>query len=202
MDPTIHVVRRSILGKRSGLDFLEKAESDEGEFLRSSDINSRFINTTTGPDGCLYVTDMYRGIIQDAPWLSPEPRKNIVANGLDKNIQHGRIWRIRHADYTPDKRPQMLDESTLELVRHLEHSNGWWRDTAQKLIILREDRETVIPLLKGTAQFSQNALARLHALWTLEGIGVLDQEFLTGRYEDRDPRVQARRDPDCREVDR
>lgn len=189
-DPTIHVVRRANIGKRSGLDHFEKAEPGDGEFLRSSDINSRFTNTATGPDGCLYVTDMYRGIIQDAGWLSPGPRKNIVANGLDKNIQHGRIWRIRHADHTPAARPQMLGESTVQLVRHLEHANGWWRDTAQKLIILRDDRETVVPLLEGMAQFSQDALARLHALWTLEGIGAIDQGFVADRYSDRDPRVR------------
>jgi putative membrane-bound dehydrogenase-like protein len=189
-DPTIHVVRRANVSKKDGLNFFEKAEAGDAEFLRSSDINSRFISTATGPDGCLYVTDMYRGIIQDAGWLSPEPRKNIVANGLDKNIQHGRIWRIRHADHTPDACPQMLSETTFQLLRHLEHPNGWWRDTAQKLIILRSDRDTVIPLLEGMSLFSQNALARLHALWTLEGIGTLSLEFVARHYQDRDPRVR------------
>jgi len=189
-DPTIHIVRRANLTKKDGLDYFEKTEPDEKEFLLSSDINSRFINTATGPDGCLYVTDMYRGIIQDAGWLSPQPRENIVANGLDKNIQRGRIWRIRHADHPPGERPEMLGETTVQLVRHLEHPNGWWRDTAQKLIILREDREAAVPLLKGMAQFSQDALARLHALWTLEGIGVLDLEFVAARFGDKDSRVR------------
>jgi len=189
-DPTIHVVRRANLSKKSGLDHFEKTELGDEEFLLSSDINSRFVNTATGPDGCLYVTDMYRGIIQDAPWLSPGPRKAIVANGLDKNVRHGRIWRIRHVDHTPDQAPRMLEESTVELLRHLGHDNGWWRNTAQKLIILRDDRETVIPLLQGMARFSQNPLARLHALWTLEGLEVLDREFVANLYGDRDPRLR------------
>ncbi len=189
-DPTIHVVRRANLFKQEGLDRLEKAEPEEEEFLRSSDINSRFINTATGPDGCLYVTDMYRGIIQDAGWLSPGPRENIVKNGLHDNNQHGRIWRIRHADHTPGDRPRMLDESTAELTRHLEHPNGWWRDTAQKLIILREDRETVAPLLQGMARFAQNPLTRLHALWTLEGIGPISRDIVLESFSDRDPRVR------------
>ncbi len=189
-DPTIHVVRRSEITRKDGLEFFRKAETGDGEFLRSSDINCRFINTATGPDGCLYVTDMYRGIIQDAPWLSPGPRKAIVEAGLDKNIQHGRIWRIRHADHTPGPRPRMLEETTVELVRHLSHDNGWWRDTAQKLIILREDREDVVPLLKGAARFAKNPLYRLHALWTLEGIGPLHREFVEALYQDRDPRIR------------
>ena len=189
-DPTIHVVRRSFISKRGGLDYFQKAESGDSEFLRSSDINCRFVNTATGPDGCLYVTDMYRGIIQDAPWLSPGPREAIVEAGLDKNIQHGRIWRIRHADHSPAAGPQMLEESTVELLRHLGHDNGWWRDTAQKLIILRNDRETVVPLLNGMARFNQNALSRLHAVWTLEGIGALERDFVEEIYADRDPRLR------------
>ena len=189
-DPTIHVIRRANLSKKDGLDFFEKAEPGDREFLRSSDINCRFVNTATAPDGTLYVTDMYRGIIQDAGWLSPGPRKAIVAAGLDKNIRHGRIWRIRHADHSPGPRPRMLDESTAELTRHLAHDNGWWRDTAQKLIILRPDRESVVPLLQGMARFNPNSLARLHALWTLEGIGVLDRAFVEPSYGDRDPKVR------------
>ena len=54
---------------------LRKAEPEGMEFLRSSDFNSRFINTAVGPDGCLYVTDMYRGIIQDAPWYNEGNRE-------------------------------------------------------------------------------------------------------------------------------
>ncbi|NNE93059.1 MAG: hypothetical protein HKN23_15545, partial [Verrucomicrobiales bacterium] len=189
-DPTIHVVRRANLTKKDGLDWLEKTEPGDEEFLISSDINSRFINTATGPDGCLYVTDMYRGIIQDAGWLSPGPRENIVKNGLHDNNQHGRIWRIRHADFTPGPQPRMLDESTAELLRHFENPNGWWRDTAQKLIILREDRDSVVPLLEGMARFAQNPLVRLHSLWTLEGIGALSPNFVAECFTDRDPRIR------------
>ena len=56
----------------NGKLMLRKAEPEGKEFFRSSDLNSRFINTAVGPDGCLYVTDMYRGIIQDAPWFNEE----------------------------------------------------------------------------------------------------------------------------------
>ena len=189
-DPTIHVVRRSKIGDRDGLIHLEKAESGDGEFLRSPDINCRFVNSATGPDGTLYVTDMYRGIIQDAPWLSEGPRKFIREVGLHDNNQHGRIWRVRHRDHAPGPRPRMLDETTAELVRHLQHPNGWWRDTAQKLIILRSDRDSVTPLLSAMAAYDQNALARLHALWTLEGIAAVDRNLVSLALQDHDPRVR------------
>lgn len=192
-DPTIHVVRRAQISKAGEMLQISKMDPDGVEFLRSSDINSRFINTAEGPDGCLYVTDMYRGIIQDAPWLNPDSRKNIEANGLADNNQHGRIWRIRHRDFQPRRSTNLLkmsEESTIALLRHLASPSGWWRDAAQKEIILREDREKVIPHLKALARFGENTLGRLHALWTLEGIGAADVAFLAHVVRDRDPRLR------------
>lgn len=192
-DPTIHVVRRARISKPGEMVRLTKAEPEGEEFLRSSDINSRFVNTAEGPDGCLYVTDMYRGIIQDAPWLNPDSRRNIVANGLDDNIQHGRIWRIRHRDHQPrrpEEMPAMSGESTLALLRHLDSPSGWWRDTAQREILLREDRETVAPHLETLARFGENPLGRLHALWTLEGMERAGVELLAHVTRDKDARLR------------
>ena len=191
-DPTIHVVRRAYISKESDMIKLSKAEEAGTEFLRSSDINSRFVNTAEGPDGCIYVTDMYRGIIQDAPWLNSTARKNIVENGLDKNIMHGRIWRIRHKGFTPRKHtemPKMNQETTFELLRHLGHEAGWWRDTAQREIILRQDK-SIVPYLKGLARFADNSFERFHALWTLEGMDAVDLDFLKYMIVDRDAKIR------------
>ena len=187
-DPTIHVVRRAYVEYPDGKLMLRKAEPEGMEFLRSSDFNSRFINTAVGPDGCLYVTDMYRGIIQDAPWYNEGNREFARKTGVNKHIQMGRIWRIRHKDHQPlMEKPQMLDESTEELVRHLQNPIGWWRDTAQKLILLREDREKVIPLLEGLFRFTQSPLPRMHALWTLDGMKALSPEIKKEALADRSP---------------
>ncbi|MGI9240756.1 MAG: DUF7133 domain-containing protein, partial [Verrucomicrobiales bacterium] len=191
VDPTIHVVRRANIVEREGMVILERVGDKGEEFLRSSDINCRFVNTATGPDGTLYISDMYRGIIQDAPWMNPRAREFTRESGLAANRQHGRIWRVRHTDFRPGDPPRMLDESTTELLRHLEHPNGWWRDTAQRLIILRDDRDAAVPFLGDMLAFQENALTRLHALWTLEGIGAADREILLGALGDRDPRVRA-----------
>ncbi len=192
-DPTIHVVRRARLSRDGGMVKLTRMEETGQEFLRSSDINCRFINTAEGPDGCLYVNDMYRGIIQDAPWLNPDARKNIVQAGLDKNIQHGRIWRIRHTGFQPRSGaalPQMSSESTVALLRHLGHASGWWRDTAQREIILRDDRDSVEPHLRALARFSDSARTRFHALWTLEGMGRADVALLGHMALDREAHIR------------
>ena len=190
-DPTIHVVRRAAIERDNGKIMLRKTDPPGKEFLLSNDINCRFVNTATGPDGCLYVTDMYRGIIQDAPWLSPGPREFIRKAGLNKNIQRGRIWRIRQADHQPGDAPRMQKESTVELCRHLENANGWWRDTAQRMIILRPDRDSVVPILEGMARYTENPLGRLHALWTLEGLGRASNDVLQDLTRDHDARVRA-----------
>ena len=189
-DPTIHVVRRAKLTDRNGRLTLSNPHGDE-EFLLSPDILFRPVNTATGPDGGLTVVDMYRGIIQDAPWLSEGPRTFIRESGLATVNGHGRIWRIRHRDLAPTAAPRMSRETTAELLRHLENPNGWWRDTAQRQIILRSDRATVVPALTDLARYHENPLTRLHALWTLEGLAALNAPLLATALADRDPRVRA-----------
>ncbi len=189
-DPTIHVVRRAKLTDRNGRLTLSNPHGDD-EFVASADILFRPVNTATGPDGCLTIVDMYRGIIQDAPWLSEGPRKFIREAGLAGVNQRGRIWRIRHRDHAPTRAPQMSRDTTAELLRHLENPNGWWRDTAQRQIILRPDRDTVATMLTDLARYHDNPLTRLHALWTLEGLAKIDAPLVIAALADRDPRVRA-----------
>ncbi len=85
----------------------------------------------------------------------------------------------------------MLEQTPAQLVPHLSHPNGWWRDTAQQLLVLKQDR-SVVPALQGIVRTSTNPLARFHALWTLEGLGSLDaalarQLLKDARLGDADP---------------
>ena len=68
----------------------------------------------------------------------------------------------------------MLNETPAQLVAHLSHPNGWWRDTAQQLLVLKQDKSVVPALEAGGDARRRNQLARIHALWTLEGLGALD----------------------------
>ena len=189
-EPVARIVRRAKVDITDGKRVLS-AFYDQKEFLASNDVHFRPVNTTTGPDGCLYVIDMYRGIIQEGSWTGKGSylRSAIKRMGLDKNIQRGRIYRIVHDDHKPGPRPHMLDEKPAELVRHLSNPNGWWRDTAKKLLILRGDR-SVIPALKELARNGKTPLGRVHALWTLEGFDVVDRELLIEKLKDENPRVR------------
>ena len=74
-------------------------------------------------------------------------------------------------------------------MAHLEHPNGWWRDTAQMLIVLKQDK-SVVPALKNMARTSANQLARIHALWTLEGLNSLDAPLAREFVKSTDPQLR------------
>ena len=90
----------------------------------------------------MYITDMYRGIIQESQWSGPGAslRRRIEQYSLDKIVRKGRIWRLSY-DGMPRRTaaPRMLSETPAQLVRHLNDPNGWWRDTAQQLLILAQN---------------------------------------------------------------
>jgi mono/diheme cytochrome c family protein/glucose/arabinose dehydrogenase len=194
-EPVGRLVRRTIVTVKDGLTTLSNPY-ENSEFIRSTDPLFRPLNFNTAPDGTLFITDMYRGIIQEGNWTKPGSylRKVVDQYGMDKPIGRGRIYRLVHESTKLDQMPQMNSESLLQLVAHLEHPNGWWRDTAQRLIILRQseaqDKSLTIPLTT-MARSSKNPLARLHALWTLEGLNAVTPELLRAVLKDNDPQLRA-----------
>ena len=192
-EPVGRLVRRSIVESKGGLVTLgnpyQKAKS---EFLRSTDPCFRPLNMMTAPDGTLYIVDMYRGIIQEGNWVREGSylRKVVEQHSFQNVVGHGRIYRLVHETTKPGPQPRMLDEKPAQIVAHLEHPNGWWRDTAQKLLILRGDK-SVAPALAAMARGSHNYLAQMHALWTLEGLGALDPALVREKLKDAHPQVRA-----------
>lgn len=190
-EPVGRLIRRAKVTDSAGKIMLTNAY-DRQEFLASSDMNFRPVNTVTGPDGCLYIVDMYHGIIQESAWTPQGSylRPQILKKGLEKNVGRGRIYRIVADHIKPNKeRPHMLEQSSAELVQYLSNPNGWWRDNAQKLIVLRGDR-SVAPALEDLVENSNNPLARIHALWTLDGLDALRKEVLYRALNDDDWHVR------------
>ncbi|MFN3241044.1 MAG: discoidin domain-containing protein [Planctomycetota bacterium] len=190
-EPVGRLIRRATVHDVDGTRVLRNPHV-RSEFLRTSDANFRPINTYTGPDGTLYIVDMYRGIIQEGNWVRKGSylRGVVQEYGLDQNIGRGRIYRLVHDDHQPGPRPRMLDESSAELVAHLAHPNGWWRDNAQKLLVVRDDR-SVVPALQQMMRGHRNPLARLHAMWTLHGLEAFASDDAVRCLADADPRLRA-----------
>lgn len=196
-DPVARIIRRARVVDKAGKTTLENVYDHE-EFISSSDMNFRVVNTYTGPDGCLYIVDMNRGIIQEAAWTGKDSylRPQIQRLGLDNNKQRGRIYRLVYDGLKPGPKPHMLDESSAQLVRYLDHPNGWWRDNAQKELVIRAD-VSVVPALrhmalgqKGTLPQVPTALGQLHALWTLEGLDAVDKELLFSLMQSPDAQLR------------
>jgi len=188
-EPVGRFIRQAKVDVNDGVTYLSNAHP-KSEFIRSTDPNFRPVNMVTAPDGTLYIVDMYRGIIQESTWTKPGSylRGVIDKYGLDKNIQHGRIYRLVHKDFKRGPKPTMIGAKSSELVKHLSHPNGWWRDTAQKILVLRADQSVTAELNELT--HSSNHLAKIHALWTLEGMGSLTAENVSTALNDSQPEVR------------
>ncbi len=188
-EPAGNVVRRNILSEQDGLISARNAY-DKTEFLASTDELFRPVNTYTGPDGALYIVDMYHGIIQHRVFLTSYLRRQAESRGLDKVTTCGRIYRVTHESAKPPAKPQFTKASSAELVGQLANANGWRRDTAQRLLIERND-VSVVAALQEMAFNHANELARLHALWTLEGLMKMEVGTLVHALDDKHPKVRA-----------
>ena len=189
-EPVGRLVRRSkVKYLDSGhLELSNLYESSIGEFITSSDGNFRPVNTYTGPDGCLYIVDMYRGIIQEKSFMTPYLKQEILKSKYDKNIGRGRIYRVKRDGFSSGKKPNLLDADPKRLVASLKHPNGWWRDMAQSIIVSRR-LVKLVPSLENMVISGSDPLARLHALWTLRGLSRLENEVALAALGDADERV-------------
>lgn len=168
-EPAANLIKRNVLTEEGYRTVGEQAYRDR-EFLASSDERFRPVNLHDGPDGALYVVDMYRGIIQHNTYLTPYLKNEIEARGLALPLSMGRIYRVipKGAKTAWTVMPQETDA----LVALLGHTNGWVRDKAQQTLVDRhatgaEDQ------LRALIRDGSNHWQVIHALWTLEGLGQL-----------------------------
>jgi mono/diheme cytochrome c family protein/glucose/arabinose dehydrogenase len=190
-EPAGNLVKRIKLTEKDGA--LLGANAYEGtEFLTSTDERFRPVNLFNGPDGALYIVDMYRGIIQHRIYMTTFLRQQVDARGLAKGIGFGRIWRV-----VPDGAPKPNFKSDLsrapsaELIEKLGGANGWVRDTAQRLLVERRDPAATTALRLAALDATKPALGRLHALWALDGADALDHSTILIALGDKDPHVCA-----------
>ena len=190
-EPSGNLVKRIVLTEHDGTITGRNAYQGT-EFLTSTDERFRPVNLSNGPDGALYIVDMYRGIIQHRLYLTSYLRKQAEERGLAEGLGLGRIYRVVPVGARPAQaRFDLGRQSTAQLVAHLRAANSWWRDTAQRFLVERRD-PAAIPLLQTLArEASAPPLGRLHALWTLDGSGQLDRETILVALRSSDDRVVA-----------
>ena len=188
-EPFHNLVQRVIL-KRDGESFTaERAEpKDDMDFFASEDRWCRPVMARTGPDGALWVVDMYRYMIEHPAWL-PAGGKAEMKPFERSGMEHGRIYRV-YKDGKPPRRIPRLDKSSAqELVEHLADSNGIIRDMAHRLLVQRKDVSAANPLIE-MAGTHASAKARLHALCVLDGLDRLSATLLKSAFRDPHPAIR------------
>lgn len=186
-DPTGNLVHRARLG-RSGPAFVAEPGGPP-EFLASPDDWFRPVSLADGPDGCLYVVDMCRAVIEHPEFMPDELKgRPDLRDGDDR----GRVWRVRAADRPRRPAPRLSAAPTADLIPLLDHADGWHRDTAARLLLERAAAltEHEVAAITAVAADGRTAEGRSRAAFLLHAIGRLDAAVVIRGLADPHPRVR------------
>jgi putative membrane-bound dehydrogenase-like protein len=165
-EPVHNLIHREIV-KPKGVTFTSRRADDEkeSEFLASTDNWFRPATIAVGPDGALWIADMYRYVIEHPEWIPQDWQKKLdLRAGHDK----GRIYRVYPKDKKPRGIVRMDTLKTRELAAALESPSGWVRDTAHTLLLERRSAENTADLTVLVADRAKPALARVHGMYALQ----------------------------------
>lgn len=173
---------------RDGATFVGKRLGEEGkpDFLAGTDRWFRPVMARTGPDGGLWIADMYRYMIEHPQWLPEKGKKELLPHYREGD-DRGRIYRIRRSSDPVEPVPN-LEEG--DPVAFLSSPNGWQRDKAQQLILWRND-PSVAARIRELAVGAPDPRTRVQALSTLDGLGKLGETEILAALSDPHPGVRS-----------
>jgi putative membrane-bound dehydrogenase-like protein len=186
-EPVNQLVHRRILSS-NGSTFSGKRAADEAdrEFLASTDPWFRPVQLRTGIDGCLYVVDMHRAVIEHPKFIPKEVLEKLHVTG---GREQGRIFRVRPANVSPRPIARLDRLNENQLAAAIDSPNGPQRDSAQQILVERREVKAASEL-KQIVRNSPRPASRLQALCTLDGLAALDKETLLTALADADPPVR------------
>ena len=188
-EPVGNLVQRKVLTAENG-SVIGRNPYTQADFMASTDERFRPVNFSTGPDGALYVVDMYRGIVEHHSLISAYLREEIKSHQLEGPYEYGRIYRVVPIDKPAPRVAQIPRFTSAQWVEHLGDANAWWRETAQQQLV-QHHAAAVVPAIRRLATSSPSALGRVQAMWTLEGVGALDHATVMAGLSDKEPVVRA-----------
>ena len=187
-EPVHNLVHRMVL-EPEGVTFRGRRGPNEAgrEFLASSDNWFRPTMLKTGPDGALWIADMYRAVIEHPEWIPDDWEKRL---DLRAGSEQGRIYRVYPVDKKPRPIPRLDQLDAAGLVAALDSPSGWQRDTAQRLLLHRGGSGGDRAAASARSRARSGRKTRVQAIWTLADLGGLDEPSALAGLTDADPRVR------------
>ncbi len=182
-----NLVHRDVITPDGPVFVASRATNElDREFIAGRDPAFRPVGLETGPDGALYLLDMQRDVIEHPDYI---PDKVKAKLDLRAGADRGRIWRITPKGGLPRATPALTKAPDSALVEHLNNPIRWWRLTAQRLLMER-GATGAVPQIRRFARESADPPSRVQALWTLRGLGVLNEGDVANALHDASPGVR------------
>jgi len=183
-DVVLNLIHRRKL-EPDGSTFTARRDRPDVEFLASTDRAFRPVNMAVAPDGSLWIADMYRDVIEHPEWIPDE-----IEAGLDLEAgkEKGRIYRVTRKGAALHEPPRFNKDDLPYAIAALGHPNQWMRTTAQRLLVEWNDHAALAGLRE--IMTNGNEYARLHAMWTLEGLDALEDNLALAALADPHPGVR------------
>ena len=184
----VHNLVHALTVEEDGPTFIAKRIEQRKEFLASTDSWFRPVNFYVGPDGALYIIDYYRELVEHPEWMDED---TAASDRLQNGNTKGRIYRVTPTGTAAAAWMNNLslnEASSDTLARHLASLNIWWRLTAQRLLVDRQATDAMPVLTQLLSDSTPEG--RLHALWTIEGLGELSASHVITALQDAHPGVR------------
>jgi len=192
-EPTGSLVQRRSILRKDGLSHITD-ESPEREWLASHDPWFRPVDLYEGPNGDIYVVDMYRAVIEHPEWVPAELKKRPDERMGDA---HGRIYRMSRTDNNSSLEQSHKSTQALNVADWLAHSDTWNRNIASRMVLeaaANEKKESWIANLREmcTATNSQSIGSLANACSLLTACDELDEPTVASLFKSSSPELRSR----------
>ena len=189
VDPALHLVKTITITRKDGIP-TGKNTYEKEEIVASPDTRFRPVDVQSAPDGTLYIADMYHGVLQHRFFMNAHLSKFIKKNDLFKPEKGmGRVYRLSRTDKKPRSWKPFINADLNYLVEALGSENPWMRDSAQRILVDNPPNGAKEALEKFYDK-TDSVLGKIHALWTLEGIRQLSEDYIIKALASKDAHLK------------
>ncbi|MFO1020850.1 MAG: neutral/alkaline non-lysosomal ceramidase N-terminal domain-containing protein [Planctomycetales bacterium] len=183
----IQLIRLRPLGVTYHAERIGEYNNSKQEFLSTTDTWFRPVRAMMGPDGALWIADMYRQVIEHPEWIPEDWQAKL---DLRAGSDRGRIYRVYKSKTKMNPLPRLNEKSQQDVAALLVSSNGTLRDMAQQWLLERpQQSRKLIPDLTNRFRHSRDPSVQSQLLWTLHSLGGLEPDVLQEALSDKNEHI-------------